>query len=718
MANDSSMKDPHRAFSAGDYVTAARHAQDNELRGAALVLLGAFDEGLPLIENATSARGFFAAAVALWAGGNAAAARANLQRIIGDSEFGLAAQRLDRIVTAGKVKILIHGRDDPTYPSQDVVGGLRRSPIAEIVSIGFGSRADIPFGPEDSLEDISVGLPEGWLPDLFLASWLEDHPPPRGIHAAPYPTFYSAIDFDRHLHHCQPWFGQFDAAIATSGVDHEALAGATHGQAFTCPFPYGMEKFAEPEANTERPVDLVVSGTLFNHSDAKSACMFDISQLPERFEVEMYDRLDRAAYLASLRRSKFTVAHLHRPGVLSSRAFEALSQGCCVLYQEESDLGLFFGPEDGAIPYGQGNFVAKACEAIEAHPEQFARAAVNGAAKARRLFELDSCMTRYAAVLAAYAALCGTRRRPPPNPSGEIWRPNRSPQRILYQFDTDAAKVFEFHDRFQRSLPPSNDYVVRDAMGEAYLYRHLFERQLGQMTLEEYRARADSSGSPLVARQADAFEQELADRPPGGALRQSKEIYEALSTEYPDRLAAIFNLGRVAIEGRWTDTAETAFCRILDRPELRYEATDLLFWREFHDGFFDYDRFMQAILGCLAQDKTSALMQIAGMIRESAAFYLLRHYAETGRHHDQQVLIDSLKSNRLYLAALRILIAECRAVVGDPETAMKMLGDLFVEAPWTIGPHGRQIKSILQTHNLRLPDIEQALTRLQERHRT
>ena len=114
-------------------------------------------------------------------------------------------------------------------------------------------------------------------------------------------------------------------------------------------------------------------------------------------------------------------------------------------------------------------------------------------------------------------------------------------------------------------------------------------------------------------------------------LAAALSTYHGLVEAYPNRLAAWFNLGRICYQINELETAKVVFEAILANQSLEYEPNDFLFWREFQDDLFDYDRMMEEMVAYRKDQDPEHMRQIEKAIRESAVFYLSKIHVAEGK---------------------------------------------------------------------------------------
>jgi hypothetical protein len=647
------------AFQAGDYTTAALSAKSDELRGAALVLLGNHEDGMPLLEGLSSPRATFYRAFGLRGLGHDDRAQALFRQLQGDPTYGKVALVFLSHLRSRRIRVLLQGRSDPGCPDYDFVGAARTLPHLDIKVVGYSASSDIVIDHTTTYEEMMFKLPSHWQPDFFLSHLVEDNPPPIGIEFAAFPTFCHTQDYDRHFHHCIHYLRLFDSVIALGRADHDDMRRLTGASVFVFPKLLGISLRQDRKTHTRRDTDVFVSGSLFNLTRSKSQYIFDVTQLPSRYRIEMVDGyMSTDDYYRSLGRAKATFTHVHRWGLINGRAIEAISQGTCALYQEGGELGIFLKEEDGAIPYGPGNAMATLEQVIDQWESKYAACAKTGSKKVANIFKFETCVHRYIHFLELCAAQGVQRNHRSVDPVfSQIRYPNRSPQRTWFHFDHSIDHLKSLHSGFRDKFKESTSYAHLDACGESLLYSYLISRPpkspgsrkarwpyslvLAAAVSVRKRVRKNSSTKALLTRLArfvplstalrrDAFIQ-VSEKELESLIHDATDTYRKLSQAYPDRIAARFNLARIEFEHKNDSGAAAEFERILNDRRLAYHSTDLLFWREFHDDFFDYEFMMQQSIAYAKDSKPEHLAAIERAIRESSRLYLATIHARAGR---------------------------------------------------------------------------------------
>jgi tetratricopeptide (TPR) repeat protein len=681
-------------FSRGDYTTAAQLAATRELKGCALVMLGELERGMESLEGNVSSRALLYRGFANWSLGRRQVAEQLLSEIPAESPHRRTARSLLRFVGGKTLKILLQGRHDPGCPNYDLVGAFKKISGVDVKSVGFSSRSDIIIDYTTTLEQMMSQLPAGWQPDLFLSHLVEDNPPPIGIERAGFPTLFHTQDFDRHFQHCYHLMGMFDGAVVLGSVDHKHMSELIEGGVFVYPKLLGVD-FGRCKTTTspERDIDVFVSGSLFSLTKSKSRLIAEVAQLPERYRVELVDGyITEDDYYNRLSRAKVTFTYVHRWGLINGRALEAISQGTCALVQSDGEICLMLSDFQGAIPYDARNAIARLKQVIDRWDDEYATHAQRGRFQVAQCFDYQSCITRYCHSLVFHVAQgissgnrCIERRK------AHVRYPNRSPWRIASHFDHSADRLWNLQKGFRRQFDNSHRYLELDAKAESHLYDYVTRpafsnvspllRRIRPLVRRLYGA-VRLIGLPLATvlpkgrtrmRSLELFLKRTVRRflvrhysRYSDGLDRALEIYQRLVREHPDKIAPRFNLARLFHEKGNRGAAREWFESVLDDASLRFDPDDLLFWREFHDEFFDYEEVSQHLIAYRKTGESAELSQIERSIRESAALYVASEDVDRRQFRAALRLVSwHFKGHR----SLRLTLIEARAHAGLQSTA-------------------------------------------------
>lgn len=680
-------------FARGDYTQAARHAVSAALRGCALIMLGDLERGLALLGNAATARDAYCRAIAFWGQGEPEAALDALKPAATDASWGTAAAKLSRFIAGEKIRILFQGRDDPDCPDYDIVGALRAIPYVDLKTVGYTLTSDVIVDYGSTLEDVLDDLPDGWTPDMWVCHMFEDNPPPVGIERATFPVFGHTQDYDRHFHQCQHYLKLFDGLIALGSADHADFSMLSESPVFVFPLLLGVDMADKPDSDgATKDLDVFVSGTIFSNIHEKSACLYNVSQMSDRYKVRLLDGyVSPESYYDGLAAAKATFTYVNRAGLVNGRAVEAISVGTCALYQEGGELGIFLSEEEGAIPYTPDNYLDVLAKVIDNWDAQYAGYAKAGMRKIPKIFEFKRCIRLYLHFLGAHVPLTPKRVAAPDPVFGHVRYPSRSPWRIRSHF-RDTESILHLQDRFRRRLSGSIEYAHLDATGESFLY--------GAITIE----RSTKKTEEMVELQRNLY-------------AAAFKTYQILVRIYPERIAAWFNLARIYHELRDYATASQIFTEILLHPEWHYAAEDLLFWKEFQPRSFDYDRMMAEIVLYRKTQDTSHLRAIERLMRESAMLYFAQILVMDGNDLGAlEVLSSQACGGDISYPAALAMRAILRLGQGDAVGAHSDLRAAMQREGYVLATIDPEVVAQMKQHGLDVGDVEVSLQRLRARY--
>jgi hypothetical protein len=456
---------------------------------------------------------------------------------------------------------------------------------------------------------------------------------------------------------------------------------------------------------------------LFNHSEGKTRLVWRLSQLPKKYRVVLQNsHIGRRRYLEKLTQAKLTFTFVQNWGITNSRGFEAISCGCGALYQKNSELGIFLDQNSSAIAYELNNFDSVVTDTLDnwSNPANIISA---NAAQARQTYDFKQISRRYLILLSIYSALIKkSENTPSRNKMGDhttIRYPNRSPVRILYNYDGNAERHLDHHQKFRDGLIGNDAYWALDAIGESYLYTHLFKYFVLQVQLDE-RIKIMRAAGP----KAEDNLQQLLDYDEhhhSEELIQARTTYKKLSESYPGRLAAQFNHGRICYEVGEKEIALKTFKHILSDEALHYEPTDLLMWREFQDSQFDYERLMFALRNFELTENRVHLKSIETAILESSLWYLSAILVDRGDHQEALKIYRTHLKPDAQLQALCAIKFKLLLLTGKQREASDYIEEVFQNQPWIISKFGQAIVEDITSNGLDHPLIMQAWERFQSR---
>lgn len=715
------------AFEAGDYSKAYQLAHSPVLKGCCLIMLGCFEEGLVSVSQATDACSLFCSAVAYWGLGNKVQAIARLLKIDRNSKYFSAAEHLIKVLHKPHIKLLFQGRDDPSTPAYDIAGAFRSLSYVDIKTMGYSNRSDIVIKPYTTFAEIQEKMGD-WEPDIFLSHMIEDHPPPIGIENARFMTFCHTQDYDRHFHQCYHYLRLFDAIVSLGSVDHDDLARITGKRVFVFPMLLGLNSKIDPLIEfSKKDIDIYISGTLFNNNDEKSRYIYQLSQLAQHYRIVLSQGFtSESQYYESLRRAKCTFTYVNRWGLINGRAIEAIGEGCCALYQEGGELGIFLKPQEGAIPYNPDNLQLVVKDVLDNWNNGYALSAMRGAKKVRNIFNIEQGISRYLIMLLVNAALLNFRKQTTTDSTYNTIRyVNRSPHRIPYSYDNNPGKLYELQKHARKNLANRKDYAALDAVAESYLYSYISlkknivalinEKALSSIIrkIKEFGLKKLINLGSMIASLRrillNIFELifKYAILIPAIPVKylwidRSISCYKGLTKNYPDHIAAYFNLARLYYAKRKYKNALITFKKIIDSPNLNYFAEDMLFWREFYDEYFDYDRMMRESVEYRRAHNPAVLLRIKEIIIESCLCYIVNILDMENRSKEAFVFLKNFNEITTGLPRLAWYQFKLEVEYGQAQVAVGNITQFFNRKPWYLLSIGEDIFKLAELRKIEL----------------
>lgn len=669
-------------FDQGDYTSAFHSATTAGIKGASLIMLGNFKEGIRYLSSPNSGRERYAFALAQWWYQDKALAIHSLRQISDQDTYKTAALELEKIIHRGGINVLMQGREDVHHRNYDIVGTLKQSKFAAVKSMGICESSDVYCSPSTHIDTVLSSLPKDWQPDLYFNCMVEDHPPPIGIEAFPFPKICHTQDYDRHFSQVYHYFSLFDSAIVLGKADHQDIMTLVQGKTFIFPLLFGVSNI-QTRWHDKRDIDIFLSGTNFNNNDGKAEIIWKlISTLSDKYKIVLHDGfVNPNTYYNLLSRSKCTISYVNRWGLLNSRSIEALSQGCIALYQAGGELGIYINEQEGAVSYQMENFIEKASEVIDHWNSQYSIQARNGQSKLATLFMFEDCMQKLSILLCAYTAILKSTSLKVKKLNPEFSNArfiNRSLGRIPYLYDSCSERAYIYYESLIKPSVFYPDQFSLSALGEYYLYRYIHRQR-------------------DVTRQISyKFNIELASE----FLFKSRDIFENLCELNKKNIASYFNLARIYYEMGEFSKAASIFEFILGDRDLIFDPNQTLFWREFHDSYFSYDEFMRKIVSFRLYNDQNDLLMIISMIRDSCLVYLW----ET-QEKNKNISVDLAEyilkqfSGNLFLSRLVFLIFTIYKA-HDKDYAHGLLNQFLLKKPWMIIDLFRSNSILLEDNDL------------------
>lgn len=295
--------------------------------------------------------------------------------------------------TGRKIRVLVQMMEAPQDSSRGYAKNLRKSSRYDVVNIGFYDDADIKMHPGMTLVEIQSLLGD-WIPDFYYCHQVEYMCVPVGLDKAPYPVFGHVGDADLHWINSKDILGMFDLLTVVGSYDHWQTCNVTDRPVVVYPKIYGCQKFKRKHFSV-RPHDILFTGT------SKDLYRWDtqvflraLTQVKASFPI-VDGFLSEIDYSFLMGESKIVPTYVRRWGAFSTRGLEALSMGSCILYQEGGEMGLFFTPEEGAVPYRSDNLELKVSDVLKGWKEKYEHAGKRGALKARSEFSMEQVVEGY-----------------------------------------------------------------------------------------------------------------------------------------------------------------------------------------------------------------------------------------------------------------------------------------------------------------------------------
>lgn len=301
------------------------------------------------------------------------------------------------------IRVLAQLRDVPETPSRDYFGAIRGNKRFDVVNVGPSANADVVLRPGMTLDQVHRKL-AGWRPDFFYSHQLEYQLLPVGLERAPYPVIGHVGDLDLHWPNSRRALRAFDVLTVVGSYDWRQARALTDRPVVVYPKIYAALRPPAEGGPKDRPFDLSFSGEITDPFRFDTQMLFDeLTAVSDAFPMIDKCGLSEAAFYELLARTKVVPTYVRRWGAFSTRGLEALSAGCCILYQDQGELGLFFSESEGALAYRPDNVRQIAMEAIGHWPDMQRRAA-NGRKKAASDFAFPLVMDQYFEFLSFLAA--------------------------------------------------------------------------------------------------------------------------------------------------------------------------------------------------------------------------------------------------------------------------------------------------------------------------
>lgn len=407
-------------FAAGDFATVALEGKADDWRTyAARGMLGLTGEAVDGLERFKGTEPQFYRAVAHWIGGDEESAVRLLTSL--DHSHARRLLFLLRKPTLSLLTRLPAGGEPPW----GLLAGIEADPKFRVVPLDCDIDVLLQRDPDGDSPSLLRRFDPNDPPDLFVCLMAEWQLLPLWLRELPCPLFAATTDFDMHLQNLHPWFRCFDGLITESASQHRELSLLFDTPVTAYPKLSGLPADPvglPPIPDGPRVWDLFFSGTVLHpfHAD-KAKLLHQVLGMPDVSVHILNGFQEVPAYQAALARSRLVYSYVRFPGAITTRALEALSQGCAVLVQQGCPLALFAGEKQGVFTYDAGeagtvsDLPLAVRRALDLGPDLTARAR-RGAEIVRREFALPRLGAQFARLLTFLAA----RPRPPRAPDPDL----------------------------------------------------------------------------------------------------------------------------------------------------------------------------------------------------------------------------------------------------------------------------------------------------------
>lgn len=666
---------PLEAFARGDYCYAARHAGDDRtLRGAALIMIGNTEEGLPLLDGASSPEALYYRAYGLLGHGEVKEAAKEVERCIAKCNRNQAllnkAEKLKNLISRQRIRVLVQANNNPYPRHWQMVHEMKESAQFEIISIGFHAADDIRIEPYETLESVLGKLPKGWAPDFYFCHQVEYNLMPVGIENAPLPIIGFTGDHDLHIHTCYHHLKLLDAIVVACSTDHSEVTRAYGIDSFTFCKVFGVDVDTFKPPIDRKDIDIFFSGMVFHpYHDDKARLIDRLMQLSDKYNVRVFNyRLSDAEYAKYLAESKMTLTYVRRYGQVPSRGLEALRRGAVVLSQEGGEIELFFPEDYGVVPYRADNLEAVAERVLSQWETKYKSAALRGMKKTIETFSLRVCVDRYLKFLALISSGIDIRARKRDNHIGSQLRyPSLLGPGGPVVFTTNPyyiiSKSYKMtQTRLEKLLEVQSDAYGFNILGQCYALNYFYNKQYLQINKEKL----------LIA---------------------AMKTLEYGHSRFPSNLALLFNYGRICYHGGYTENAKRAFQDILSLDNYQYDTLDSFYPYDFFPEFFPYRSLIDEVVNSLIKQDDSSRVNLLSIILSGVWYYLGTISYEAGDYgkasNYAEKAISYLPSIPFYhLLAAKALYHGARELYGTGclEKAVKHLKIVFDISPSMMHP--------------------------------
>lgn len=363
-----SFPDASAAFDAGNHVVAASlAAPDSALKGAALVMLGAYRRGLALLDAAAALTPMerCVRALARWQTGEEDAARAELAGLVAGQPDEPLYAACHAALARREWNVLLFANPFPR--SVAAFREASRNSRFRVLLAGFDDGCDIRLRHDRPLAETlaAAGVPE---PDLALSltSYGTLHAD-FGSLACPKICFVSDLDyflFNRHA------IGQHDILVSNGPVEHFELRQMHRRPVhtyYTLDLDY-LLRLDAPSDSGEKRFDIGLSGSsLVPYMREKAQLVMHLLDLPDDLAVRVLQGfMPPAEYAEFIRRSRLMPMAVRFSDLLNTRIIEAVQHGCDGLHLDGNLWPELLGLERHTHPYRYASLEADVREALAA----------------------------------------------------------------------------------------------------------------------------------------------------------------------------------------------------------------------------------------------------------------------------------------------------------------------------------------------------------------
>lgn len=246
-----------QSFAAGDYHrVAAFGAPDQWQTHAALGLCGNTAPALERLSGTQDGDAQFYEGVIRWIDGDDVGAIRLLARC--DNAH---ADNLLRLIKKPRISVLalLPWHRSPGAPHTLLKAG-ELDPKFQIRNISFDNR-DLANEPD---ADVRSFYDAADPPDMFVSEMIEWHVLPPNLQELPCPIIGHTADYDMHLQTIYPWLQLFDELVVTDSTEYADVTYLADAPTTKFCKPVSLPLRLLPEIDSERDLDLVVTGSLLH----------------------------------------------------------------------------------------------------------------------------------------------------------------------------------------------------------------------------------------------------------------------------------------------------------------------------------------------------------------------------------------------------------------------------------------------------------------------